>query len=181
MAIDRPITIWSTWRAFTFDSREIPARPLFGALPIARVIPQDAHAMMDYSGGLLCGLAGMFGRTAGAKIGGALLFGSVVSVSALTDYRYSALKLLPIEAHEALDYVWGASCIAAPFVFGYARRDPLVAATHVIAGIGTILASLFTDYRAARGVGHELETGLAGADGISQPMVDVGSAGLVSG
>jgi len=31
---------------------------------------------------------------------------------------------------------------------------PLVAALHVAIGIGTIVASLFTDYRAYRGVGR---------------------------
>jgi hypothetical protein len=38
--------------------------------------------------------------------------------------------------------------IAAPFVLGYWKKAPVIAAAHVIAGATTIIASLFTDYRA---------------------------------
>ena len=44
--------------------------------------------------------------------------------------------------------------IAAPFVLGYYKKDPAIAAIHVMLGASTILVSLFTDYRAAEGVGH---------------------------
>lgn len=135
-------------------SLEIESRPLFGVLPLARVIPQDVHSLMDYSAGAACIATSLFAETTAAKIAGATLGASVTCVSALTDYRLSAAKIIPIEAHEALDYVWGASAIAAPFLFGYWKKDPAIAAIHVMTGASTILASLFTDYRAARGVGR---------------------------
>jgi len=135
-------------------SLEIESRPLFGVLPLARIIPQDVHSVMDYSAGATCLATALFADTTAAKVAGATLGASVTCVSALTDYRLSAAKLIPIEAHEAIDHLWGAAVIAAPFVFGYWKKDPAIAAIHVTIGASTILASLFTDYRAARGVGR---------------------------
>lgn len=135
-------------------SQEIPSRPLLGVLPLARLIPQDVHSVIDYaSAGVLLGTC-MAAETTSAKVVGAALGASGICTSALTDYRLSLAKIIPIEAHEAIDHLWGASAIAAPFVFGYWRRDPAVAAVHVMTGAMTILASLITDYRAATGVGH---------------------------
>jgi hypothetical protein len=65
----------------------------------------------------------------------------------MTDYRLSLAKVIPIRVHEAIDYAWGMSCIAAPFALGYWKSSPRTALTHVMVGAGTILASMFTDYR----------------------------------
>jgi hypothetical protein len=132
----------------------IPSRPLLGVLPLARVVPQDVHSVIDYSNGLVVALAGLSARTRSAKIAGVVLGASVVSVSLLTDYRLSLAKLIPIEAHEAIDHAFGVSAIAAPFALGYAKRSPLAALIHVATGVATILGSLFTDYRAVRGAGR---------------------------
>jgi hypothetical protein len=132
-----------------------PARPLLGILPLARLVPQDVHSVMDYLDGATV-LAGAFvtncpkARTASWLIGG-----SGIMASALTDYRLSLAKIVPIEAHEVVDYAFGVSAITAPFIFGYRKTAPVVAALHVAMGIGTIIASLFTDYRAYRGVGRK--------------------------
>ncbi len=72
------------------------------------------------------------------------------SVSLMTDYRLSLVKVIPIEAHEVIDHAWGLAAIASPFVFGYWKSAPRVALSHVVAGASTIVASLFTDYRAYR-------------------------------
>jgi hypothetical protein len=70
-------------------------------------------------------------------------------------YRsHSLAKVIPIEAHEAIDYAFGISAVTAPFLFGYYKTAPRVAALHVLTGLGTMLSSLFTDYRAYRGVGR---------------------------
>jgi hypothetical protein len=74
-----------------------------------------------------------------------------VMTSAMTDYRLSVAKVIPIETHEAIDHLWGIAAISAPFVLGYWKTSPRVALTHVIAGVGNILASLVTDYRSYRG------------------------------
>lgn len=148
-----PGMVTSTLRSVA-PSLEIPSKPLFGLLPIKRLIPMDVHAVADYANGFLAVGAGLFGDTSQAKLAGLVLGASTVSVSLMTDYRLSVLNVIPIEVHEVIDFVWGASCIAAPFVLGYYKKDPIVAAAHVATGVLTILSSLFTDYRAAKGVGR---------------------------
>jgi hypothetical protein len=124
-----------------------PAAPLLGVLPIARWIPMDIHSVMDYAGGLQVA-SGYFTADDDAACWASLgLSAAVIGVSLITDYRLSVAKVIPIRMHETLDYLWGASCIAAPFVFGYWKKAPIAAMTHVFVGATTILASLFTDYR----------------------------------
>lgn len=135
-------------------SLEIPSKPLLGALPLARIVPQDVHSVLDYVAGLGAASALFLAETDEAKTAGLVLAAAGIGVSAMTDYRLGAVKAIPIEAHEAIDYAWGAAAIAAPFALGYHRRDPVAAAVHVAVGATTILMSLFTDYRAARGAGH---------------------------
>ncbi|WP_441287392.1 SPW repeat domain-containing protein [Sorangium sp. KYC3313] len=132
----------------------IPSRPLLGAAPLARIVPEDVHSALDYSNGLIVALAGLSARTKAARIAGVALGASVIFVSLLTDYRLSLAKRIPIEAHEVIDHAFGVSAIAAPFALGYAKRDPLAAVIHVAAGAVTILGSLLTDYRAVRGAGR---------------------------
>ena len=136
-------------------SQEIASKPLFDALPLARVVPQDVHSVIDYANALGALSTVFFADSTAGKIAGAALGASGATVSALTDCRLGALKLIPIEAHEAIDHGWGLLAIAAPFVLGYYKKDPAIAAVHVMLGASTILVSLFTDYRAAEGVGRQ--------------------------
>lgn len=129
----------------------VPSRALFGVLPIKRLVPQDVHSLLDYSNAVtVAGVA--LGATGPACTAGLALGLSVAGVSLLTDYRLSVRKIIPIEVHETIDYVWGVAAIAAPFVFGYARRSPLSALVHIAVGVSTLIGSLFTDYRAQVGV-----------------------------
>jgi hypothetical protein len=124
-----------------------PSKPLFGTLPLLRWIPQDCHSFMDYGNGLAmvaCSMATDDKRAALASVA----LSSVLGVSAVTDYRISVAKLIPIETHEVLDHVWGLTAIAAPFVLGYWKTAPKIAMAHIGAGVFTILGSLLTDYRA---------------------------------
>lgn len=124
-----------------------PAQPLLKVLPIKRWIPQDVHSVMDYVDGLTAA-SGYFTAEDDAAWWSSIALGaSVIGVSLMTDYRLSIVKAIPIRVHETLDYVWGASCIAAPFLFGYWKKSPITAMTHVLVGAGSILASMFTDYR----------------------------------
>jgi hypothetical protein len=134
-------------------SHGTPSKPLLG-LPLARVIPQDVHSIADYVNGAAVGAGLFLTKKKSARTASGILGASVLLVSALTDYRLSLAKVIPIEAHEAADHVWGLSCIAAPFLFGYWKKAPQVAIAHVATGVMTIVASLFTDYRAERGVGR---------------------------
>lgn len=129
----------------------IAARPLFGVLPIKRFIPQDIHSLMDYANAFtVAGVA--LGSSSSACTVGCALGLSGLGVSLLTDYRLSVRKIIPIEVHEVIDYMWAISAIAAPFVFGYARRSPVAAIVHIVAGVSMLLGSLLTDYRAQVGV-----------------------------
>lgn len=124
-----------------------PAQPLLRFLPLKRWIPQDVHSMMDYVDGLTAA-SGYFTADDDAAYWASIGLGAgAIGVSLLTDYRLSAVKLIPIRTHEAIDYLWGAACIAAPFALGYWKKSPVTAMTHIAVGAGAILASLFTDYR----------------------------------
>ena len=129
-------------------SKGEPSKPLLGALPLARWIPQDIHSVMDYVDALSAGSGAIGTDDPRAKLASIVLAASGAGVSLMTDYRLSAAKLIPIEAHEAIDHLWGMTAIAMPFVLGYWKTSPRVAITHVVTGLGTIVASLVTDYRA---------------------------------
>ncbi len=125
-----------------------PAPPLLKVLPIKRWIPQDVHSMMDYAGGLAVASGWFMDHDDDAACWASMALGAgVIGVSLMTDYRLSIAKIIPIRAHETADYLWGASCIALPFALGYWKSSPRVAMTHIAVGVGTIIASLFTDYR----------------------------------
>ena len=136
----------------------VPSKPLLGVLPLKRIIPQDVHSVMDYLVAAAYLASARLATTQRARAVGMFLGANVGGVSLLTDYRLSAAKVIPIEVHEVLDHVSGAGAVAAPFVLGYAKKDRVAAAIQIAAGIGTILASLFTDYRAARGVGRAIRS-----------------------
>lgn len=140
-------------------SRGIPARPLLGALPLARVVPQDVHSVVDYAGGLTIAIAGIVADTTAAKVAGMVLGGGLVGASLMTDYRLSLAKVIPIEVHEVLDFVGAVGAIAAPFALGYYKRDRVAALTHIAVGVTELLGSLLTDYRAARGRGRRTSFG----------------------
>jgi hypothetical protein len=116
------------------------------------VVPQDVHSVLDYvhSAGFFA--SATLARTARGRAMGVALGVGLGGASMVTDYRLSAAKLLPIELHESLDYAGGLTAIAAPFVLGYVKKDPIAALIHIGLGIGTIVTSLFTDYRASKGV-----------------------------
>jgi hypothetical protein len=126
-----------------------PSEPLLKVLPITRWIPQDVHSVMDYVDGLTVATGALTADEddSVARLASLALGASAVGVSAITDYRLSLAKIIPIRMHEAIDYAWGMSCIAAPFALGYWKSSPRTAMTHIMVGAGTVLASLFTDYR----------------------------------
>jgi hypothetical protein len=144
----------------------IPARPIAG-LPLRRIIPQDVHAIMDYAGGAACLAASIMSDAPSAKLTNAVLASASTGVSLLTDYNLSVAKVVPIEVHEVIDYVWGLGNVLSPFLFGYYRKEKLASTIQIAFGLGTIAASLVTDYRAVRGVtwGNMTRDDADGADG----------------
>lgn len=132
---------------------DLPSRPVMG-LPLARVIPQDVHSVLDYLDATTLVATGVLARSPAAKAVGFTLGAAGLGVSAFTDDRLGIVRVIPIEAHEVIDHAWGAAVSVAPFALGYWRRDPLVAVLHVAVGVGHIVASLLTDYRAVRALGR---------------------------
>jgi hypothetical protein len=152
-------------------SLEIPSKPLFGVLPVARVISQDVHSVLDYSSGLVAFGSAASARGSRAQAAGLALGAAVVGISAITDYRLSLLNIVPIEVHEVADYLWGASAIAAPFALGYIKKSPFASALQIAAGATSILVALFTDYRAAKGRGRSKVASAAEMGSRIQPGV----------
>jgi hypothetical protein len=134
-----------------------PSRPLMG-LPVRRIIPQDVHSLIDYAGGAAGLLAASLASTTRARMANATLSTASAGVSALTDYKLSLAKVIPIEVHEVVDYAWGLSNVLAPFALGYYRKDKMVSWMQMALGMGTIAASLITDYRAYSGTRRRGET-----------------------
>jgi hypothetical protein len=133
-------------------NERVPAKPVLGVLPLARAIPQDVHSVLDYVHSAGFFVSARLARTKRARATGIVLGAALGGTSLVTDYRLSAAKLLPIETHEAADYLGGLTAIAAPFVLGYAKKDPIAAMIHVGLGAFTLVTSLFTDYRASKGI-----------------------------
>jgi hypothetical protein len=130
----------------------IGSRPLFGVLPIARVIPMDVHSVMDYASAATLLYAGLSADGAAARATGIALGVADAATSFMTDYRLSGPKLIPIEVHQALDYAVGLTAMLAPLWLGKRRRsDRRASLLHVLVGASVLVASLFTDYRAYRG------------------------------
>jgi hypothetical protein len=122
------------------------------------VIPQDVHSVLDYANVVRSSIPAFFAESPEARFTSLALGASVLSVSLITDYRLSLANVIPIEVHEAIDYLWAGAAIAAPFVLGYHKKDRLATMIHVVTGVTTILVSLITDYRAAKGRGrHAVE------------------------
>lgn len=141
----------------------IVSPPVLG-LPVKRTIPMNVHSVMDYQAAASAATAGMLAGGSAALAGSALGLAGL-SVALLTDYKLSLAKLIPIEVHEVIDYVWGATAIAAPFLFGYAKKSPVATLAHIVLGATTIVASLFTDYRSAKGMHWSHSPTLPGAVG----------------
>jgi hypothetical protein len=135
-------------------SLEIQSRPLLGFLPITRVVPQDVHSVLDYVHGFAMVGSAFFSGKPRARFVGVTLGAGLLGVSALTDYRLSLRNIIPIEAHEAFDYLWGGAAIALPFALGYAKKRPILAAYQVALGVRSIVLAMVTDYRAAKGRGR---------------------------
>jgi hypothetical protein len=126
--------------------------PLLGGLPLRRWVPQGVHSLAELAMGTKVAVAGGLSGVKPAQRAGLALGLSLAGVTLLTDSRVTLSRLVPIELHELMDYGWGVAAIAAPFVGGYARRAPLTAAVHVLAGAAMLLSALVTDYRCHSGM-----------------------------
>jgi hypothetical protein len=129
-----------------------PSRPLLGVLPLRRLIPQDLHSVLDYGAALTSIASAFVFRSRKARAVQAGLGSIVAGYSLLTDYRMSLSKLIPIEAHERLDYAVSLASLAAPFALGYAKKDRAATWFAAGSGLGGLVIAMLTDFRAAKGI-----------------------------
>lgn len=133
-------------------AERMPSKPLLGLLPLARVVPQDVHSVLDYVHSAGFFLSARLARTKRATAVGVALGVGTAGAAMATDHRLSAAKLVPIELHEGLDYASGLTAIAAPFLLGYVRKDPISAWLQIGLGALGVATALVTDYRASKGL-----------------------------
>ena len=115
----------------------------------ARVIPTQAHAVLDYlTGGTLVAaprLLGLSGTTAGKVL--SLAGGIATAQSLMTDYELGLVKVIPMRAHLTLDALSGAMVAASPWIFGFANNGTRYWLPHVIVGANEIMAAALTKTR----------------------------------
>ena len=116
---------------------------------IPRVIPTQAHAVLDYvTGGALVAaprLLGMHGTTAGKVLD--LAGGIATAQSLLTDYELGLVRVIPMRSHLTLDAASGAIIAASPWLFGFAGNGTRYWLPHVVVGATEILAAVMTETR----------------------------------
>lgn len=137
--------------------------------------PSARRALLD------CAAAGAFLASARlARTSRADVTGAVLAASAAALGWASATQKITIGARGRARVTLGAAAVAAPLVLGYARRDRLLAAMQITAGVGLIAASLATDYLAERDVGRTIRRARSapGAEGVRVPEVQRPLEGL---
>ena len=113
-----------------------------------RPIDSTLHGVTDYSVGttlmtVFPSLVGISGTTAGTQIrvAGAIHAG----YSTLTDYPLGVVKVLPYQAHLALDAVGALALAATPFVTGQYRKGPEHWVPHVALCLFELGSLVMTD------------------------------------
>ena len=96
-------------------------------MPLPRPVDATLHGVTDYSAGTLLvtafpRLVGLEATPAGRQIrtAGAIHAG----YSTLTDYPLGIVKLIPFQAHLAIDAIGAVALAAAPFVSGEYKKGP---------------------------------------------------------
>jgi hypothetical protein len=114
-----------------------------------KFIPTKVHGILDYIVGIALLLAPyLFGF---AEVGGAavavpqILGVGLILYSLLTRYELGLIKVLPMKAHLAIDYVAGIFLAASPWLFGFADLAANAWAPHVVVGIVVLLETMMTE------------------------------------
>ena len=68
--------------------------------------------------------------------------GGAVAYSALTDYEFGLVKVLPMRAHLAMDAASGALLASSPWLLGFAKNGPRYWVPHTLMGASEVLAAL---------------------------------------
>jgi hypothetical protein len=109
-----------------------------------RVIPVNVHNVMDYLyGPLIIAAPWLFNfARGGAETYIPVAIGIMILIMALiTNYRYSAAKIIAYNTHLTLDLVFGVFLTASPWLFGF---NDYIYLPHVIFGIIAVMISLMS-------------------------------------
>lgn len=117
-------------------------------------IPLRVHNVLDYVGGVLLILSPYifgFSGVPTARDTFLVLGIGLIVYSALTDYTYSLIKLIPLGVHMGLDTIAGIAVILAPWVLGYeASLTGFQTALHFILGVGVLALVALTQPKSSR-------------------------------
>ncbi len=112
-----------------------------------RILSTRVHGIMDYVMGILL-LASpyLFGfATGGIKQWLPMLLGvAMIGMALMTRYEMSAVRLIPMPAHLAVDGLSGVLLAASPWLFGFSG---VVFLPHLVLGLIELGTSLITETR----------------------------------
>ena len=113
-----------------------------------KVIPTRVHGCIDYISGLLLLFSPQvfgFAEYGGAAVAVPRFIGILIlAQSIFTRYELGLIKVLPMRAHLAMDYVASVLLAASPWLFGFADLPSNAWMPHVIVGVGYFVITLLT-------------------------------------
>ena len=130
----------------------VPAKPLVRELGLPVVFSQDTHSILGYVASGAAAASTLLARTSRARLAGSALALAQVANVGTSDTRLAVSQSVPVETHRQLDIAWGFASVLAPFVLGYVRKDPIASSLQILAGAANLVSSLFTEYRAEKGL-----------------------------
>lgn len=123
-----------------------------------KTIPTFVHGILDYVVGIALLLApNLFGF---ADVGGAAVMVPrvigvlIIGMALITRYELGLIKLLPMPAHLAVDYVVPLILAASPWLFGFSDLRANAWVPHVVVGLGSFLIAIMTEKEPRRQVAH---------------------------
>jgi hypothetical protein len=124
-------------------------------------LPQAVHGMLEYGlAALLIAAPFLFGFSdVGAATAVSIVSGVVVlfSAAATDGFPTSLVKVVPVTAHVALDYVLAVVFIAAPFLFGFSDEGAPTA-FFIAMGVVALLVTLATAWNPEASGGRRART-----------------------
>ena len=112
-----------------------------------RIIPTSAHGVIDYTNAFTLLVAPKLWRLDEVPASAAAFYvagGSLTAISLITDYELSAVNVLPMRAHLALDVASGAALAASPFILGFRQSGARYWLAHVAIGATEIITAAMT-------------------------------------
>ena len=112
-----------------------------------RIIPTSAHGVIDYTNAFTLLVAPKLWRLDEVPASAAAFYiagGTLTATSLITDYELSAVNVLPMRAHLALDVASGAALAASPFILGFRQSGPRYWIAHVAIGATEIITAAMT-------------------------------------